>query len=589
MATVNGIFYPTGTDLHPSAGWWANMATSIAQRIDTAVQTAIASAAGTSAQGDAQTLTSAKAYSDAELAQARQTLETALAQRPTTTAVASTIENAVKPVRDTVTTGRLSPSALEQTIHAEVGERVDPLEDLVSTGRLSEASLSITIETETDRRATALVPALVDDRIAQQPEVTEAAATRAVTVAADPAIAGAIANPTSDTRGEIAKVTVQVREAPLTPYRFGAQTPSLAVDNSEALRDLWAAASTAGSRPPSIHLPEGDWVTHTGNLPLLTGLQLTGAGRTATRLANSSGNPLFSWAGVVSGVNMSALYLDGRSVGHLFNIEGDAGIHASEFRDMFWNQQSSVSRIWNQTGTGPLIQVGWENVTMQRTATSTVIPFYISSRANANSNQMRLVRMNGLDNLNTPFFYAESTMPAAYNSDWKFHGVVGEQNPAGLIHMAAANNITFDTVTDQDVHVAGGYVGNILEIKDNALGLASRNITFRHSTRLGSSMSTPAYEIYCAPTSRSILIDTCNPIPRERAKINSPSSSTTYINTAHSSTTTSAKFPQLEVAPTTRANFAGTPPYGTVIMDDATKRLLVSDGTNWRDAMGTIV
>lgn len=129
MAVVDGVKYPTGTDTHPSAVWWAGMATSIAQRINAAASSAIASAASTSASGDAQTLTAAKSHSDSTLAAARQALEQAIALRPTGTVVTASIENAVKPLRDLTETGRLSPGSIEQLV-SEAATQAPPTIEL---------------------------------------------------------------------------------------------------------------------------------------------------------------------------------------------------------------------------------------------------------------------------------------------------------------------------------------------------------------------------------------------------------------------------------------------------------------------------
>lgn len=87
------------------------------------------------------------------------------------------------------------------------------------------------------------------DTLADQPAVTDAAATRAVTVAADPAVAGAVADVLSQTRAAMDVVY----GAPIWSSAYGAVGDGVADDTAA----LQAALSDAAARSGTLHLKRG--------------------------------------------------------------------------------------------------------------------------------------------------------------------------------------------------------------------------------------------------------------------------------------------------------------------------------------------
>lgn len=309
----------------------------------------------------------------------------------------------------------------------------------------------------------------------------------------------------------------QVREAPLTPYQFGATTPvGSTTNNTTALAAMFTAAATATN--PEIRLPPGIWLTTgatAGNFGLVNDLKVIGSGRNRSelRIASSSGRPLFTWNTDISGVEMNTLYLNtGSGASDLFAPGASGGIHAATFRNMFINQQIPGKRIWIQDNAASFIHVSFEDVEMQHTTGATVSPFHVrSSGGAANFNLFKQVRINGYNNVNVPFFYFESSLAQTYLTDWVFINLLGEQNPGGMIHAKAALNWTIINATDEDATV--DYAKDLFKFEANAAGLASRDLTFIGCGRRGRAMAAGAYEFNIATNGNNITLVNCNPTP----------------------------------------------------------------------------
>jgi hypothetical protein len=309
--------------------------------------------------------------------------------------------------------------------------------------------------------------------------------------------------------------TIQVREAPLTPYQFGAVNPTSTSDNTTALAAMFASASLATQ--PEIRLPAGYWNTKgasAGNLPLVSDLKISGAGRLKSRLtiSSSSTRPMFTWNTEVSGVEMNTLYLNvGGGGADIFAPGTSGGLYASTFRNMFINQQIPSRRIWVQDNGASFIHNSFEDIEMQCTNAHTVSPFYIRNTGGAaNFNYFKQVRLNGLNTTAVPFMSFESTLSSTFMTDWTFVNILGEQNPGGMIHAKAACNWILIDCTDEDATTP--YVGDIFKFSANAAALASRDLTFIGCGRRGSSMDVAAYEFNLSGCSQ-VSLTNCNPTP----------------------------------------------------------------------------
>lgn len=309
---------------------------------------------------------------------------------------------------------------------------------------------------------------------------------------------------------------VQVREAPLTPYQFAAVAPTATSDNTAALAAMWAAAGDASN--PEIRLPAGYWNTEgiaAGNLPLVSNLKISGAGRLKTRLtiSSSSARPMFTWNTEVSGVEMSSMSLNvGDGGADIFSPGSSGGLYASTFRGMFINQHIPSHRIWMQDNGASFIHNTFEDIEMQRPRDATVPAFYIrNSGGGANFNLFKQVRINGDNCTAAPFFYFESTLPQTFLTDWTFINLLGEQNPGGMIHALAAFNWTLINATDEDATVP--YTADLFKFTANAAGLPSQDLTFIGCGRRGSTMADEAYEFNVDSTGSNINLINCNPTP----------------------------------------------------------------------------
>lgn len=310
-------------------------------------------------------------------------------------------------------------------------------------------------------------------------------------------------------------VAIQVKESPITPYRYGAVNPVAGSDNTTALT-AWANA-LAGSTYPSGaagYLPPGLWRYNSSTgLPLNNNTVITGAG-IRSRLAAVGSSGLFEWNTAVSNVHMEDMWLECAVAGKAVFAPGSSGgIAHSRFKHLFAYASNDTAQIWSQNNGGSFIHMTFADCEFQRTATSTVVPFsVITTAGGANFNKFDQVQLDGANNTNTPFFHFESTLASTYLTDWTFINILGEQNTGGMIQVLAAYNWKLLNVTDEDSTAA--YTGNLIEFKANGNGLGSRSINIENSGRRGQSMTSGKYDIYCDPaTSTEVTIVNCNPTP----------------------------------------------------------------------------
>ena len=305
---------------------------------------------------------------------------------------------------------------------------------------------------------------------------------------------------------------VQVREAPLTPYRFGALDPLTTNDNTAAIEAMFAAArGTSGTAGGSrIHIPAGLWVHNGAPIPLTSNVIVEGAGARSFLVGRHASNPLFNWTQDLN----SVVFRDFRiatagASAHIFNPTGNGGLHRSAFVNMFMNVEGANAAIYLQETAASFIQNVFRDCELQRTQASTIAPIRIvNGGGGANVNIMENVRLNGYNNPNTPFVHIESTLAGSYAIDWTFLNVLGEQNPAGLIHGFAAFNWTFINVTDEDStidynnHLLAMFAGPVNNLK-------SRAGTFIASGRRGRQMAAGKDDIYV--DGGQVTAIACNP------------------------------------------------------------------------------
>jgi hypothetical protein len=306
-------------------------------------------------------------------------------------------------------------------------------------------------------------------------------------------------------------VALQVTEAPITPYRYGAVNPAAGSDNTAALLAMFtAAAGTTYPSGASIYIPPGLWrYSGTAGLPLSQNMVVRGAGR-RTRLASVGAQNLFETTASVPNVNFENMWLECTVAGKaVFGMGATGGVFGSTFKNLLLLASNDTAQIWSQNGTGSFIQNTFQDCEMQRTGTSTVVPFsVITTSGNANFNQFNQVRFDGLNNVNTPFFHAESTGAATYIQDWSMINILGEANPGGLIRVKAGFNWTIINATDEDATT--NYVVPLIDFQPNASSFASANITIMNSGRRGSNMAAAVSDISVNTTGANVSIVNCN-------------------------------------------------------------------------------
>jgi hypothetical protein len=315
------------------------------------------------------------------------------------------------------------------------------------------------------------------------------------------------------TNWTLSSTFVQANEAPLTPYQFGAIAPTASNDNTTALTALWAAASAGSSTGgASIYLPPGIWRTTTA-LPLVNSLVVRGAGRIKSRLVASGTNNLFEWSTNILGLHIEDLDLecDGAGKG-IFAPQGSGGMYGSTINNCFMYAATDTSFIWSQNNAGSFIHMAFRDCEMQRTVGSTVVPFsVITTVGGANFNKFENVRFDGANNIHTPFLHVESNVAGSYVTDWVLTGILGEQNPGGLMAVYGADNWTVINATDEDSSVT--YVDNLISFQNGTGGdnLAPNSITILNSGRRGQSMTAGKFDISVSTSARNVALIACNP------------------------------------------------------------------------------
>jgi hypothetical protein len=413
--------------------------------------------------------------------------------------------------------------------------------------------------------------------------------------AADAAAASALIATEHDTERAYQSATyVSVTEAPLTPYKFGAIAPVGTADNTTALAAMFAQAAGAIT-PGEVYLPPGNWNYAGPAIAPWSGMKLRGAGRNKTKLipkAGITGGALFAWSTAVSGVSVEDMWIDGVAPGvHIFSPGATGGIDAGVFKNLFINQELDNARIWNQDGSGSFIHMTFEDCELQRTVGSTLAPFYVRTTAGAaNGNAFRQVRANGLNNVLTPFFYFESSLAQTYLTDWEFDGIVGEQNPGGLLHMIAPNGVTVIAASDEDATTP--YVADVFRFDKNALSLAPRDITMIGCARRGSSLSGGVNDIYIDSTGKGSTLIACNPTPVSVPSVISVPADTTLLSMRNAINNASTKIG----TPLTLRGYASVSrpaasgyEAGATLWDTTLNRWLASDATNWLDPINAAI
>lgn len=306
---------------------------------------------------------------------------------------------------------------------------------------------------------------------------------------------------------------LQIREAPLTPYRFGAVDP-LAVDNTAAIVAMFTAAANRATLKDGseIYFPPGSWsVMLAQPLPLVSNMVVRGAGRVLSRLNNSVGSTdLFSWNTEITGVKFENMSLFAAADGSdIFGPGSAGGISQSVFENLFIGQQSDTGRIWNQVNNQSFISMAFRDVEMQRTTNSSLEPFYIvNGGGGANFNRFDNVRCNGSNNVQKPFIYIESSNAGAYAEEWLFTNLLGEQNPGGLLTVKGMRNLVINVAIDMDATVP--YVNHVFTIARSSANLVSKDITLTGVKRAGSTLSAGINDIFLDNTTTAVLT-ACNP------------------------------------------------------------------------------
>ena len=386
---------------------------------------------------------------------------------------------------------------------------------------------------------------IADSNAVSRVEALEAMAGLSPESPVDGQTANLISQPDTLTRtaaeNAIRELAVTVREAPLTPYRFGASEPLRANDHTVALRAMFEAAASS-PREADIRLPQGDWVFKNsdglGPLPLSSNLKVVGTGSSSTRIHpdRTEGVALFGSDSHIKAIEMRDFGIQTSTrAGHIFQTKG---IDRGTFANMFFVQQLKGWSIWEQMS-GDWIQNVFTSCEIQASATASVPWFNLeSSQGGLNSNTFDKCRFNGQNGTGAPVFRIDDRAQGAQVNDWAFRDIILEQTTGGFIHASGASNWILDNVQSWDASVP--HAKDILRFDTATGGGLTHNLTFRNYSRHGESLAAGVYDVNITngvPVGGVATFINCNPTPYSRNhSINSPSNRTVYIATRGYST-----------------------------------------------------
>lgn len=217
---------------------------------------------------------------------------------------------------------------------------------------------------------------------------------------------------------------------------------------------------------------------------------------------------------------------------------------------------------------------------------ATVSPIYLeNSGNNLAATRWRDLRLNGA-NIAVPFIRMRNTLAATWAHDHKFEDITAELCAGGVIHGSSMFGVTLDGVVAWD---ATTYTNHIFWFDKEASSSAPRAISIRSSARRGGAMGVGKSDIFVSTDALNVTVDNCRPstgtliasIPYSLAVINNSDNSDSHygygvaVGIPHPST--GDRFPANVVDP------------GSMLYDTTLGKPVWSDGTNWRDAVGTIV
>lgn len=261
-----------------------------------------------------------------------------------------------------------------------------------------------------------------------------------------------------------------------------------------------AAMSSTGCRLVIPPMPAGmtNWTTDERIL-LKSGVEIEGAGRTATRIVGNV-EGVFGWSSHLSQWSIKNLRADS-TAGHLMTTKGgDYSISQGEIEGVWLVSSDPAASIFWHDSAWDYIKVALINSRLDRVPASTLPGWYVrNSIGAANSNIFKNLWAQSYNNTAAPFFYMESVSTSSYSYDNEFRNIIGEQNRGGLIHLYNSFGGTIDQVVDWDA--VGNYTGDIVRIGKSvsAPAFLSRYVTIKNVGRRGGTLDPGVYDINLVP------------------------------------------------------------------------------------------
>jgi len=280
-------------------------------------------------------------------------------------------------------------------------------------------------------------------------------------------------------------------------------------------RDL--GGSLGSRKGATVYFPEGDYRSTTP-YTIPNYVTIRGAGERSTRLFNDV-TDLFAWGdahGLASYGAVQHIWLStGATGGHIFNLDGGTGATFSglaqfSFTDVQMTTRNPSSSIWKHRQRAQLIDITFDRVHMDTTSVRTVPAFDVSVGGN-DANSVRILNSwaHGHGTSAAPFFRIESGN--AWNYNWTFSNVVGEQNAGGFIHLYAMDGFVIENCPDWDTQAA--YTDDVYKFV-NVSTRPCKNGRIEHSYRVANPGGLTAGKVDInAPSSlnQNIRVRGCTP------------------------------------------------------------------------------
>lgn len=372
---------------------------------------------------------------------------------------------------------------------------------------------------------------------------------------------------------------LSVNEGPLDAARYGVVSDGT-TDDATALTAAITAAGLSTAPYPAVMLPRGT-AKVASKITLPAGMWLMGRPGSHSEIRGTHATDPAVEFGSGGGHRLENLEISASGGGVALNIPS-----AHEFRiaGCLLVQYQASKAILKHSGSGAFLNATIRETTFNATAGFSVPQIDLSNSAGAlNTTRWRDCLFNGSATATAPFAKIVSTSTGIWACDHSFRDITAEFCPAGVIYAESCANILIDQVMPWDVTT---YTDDVFKFSTNATsGKVSRAITVKNSGRRGGTLTAGKYDVNFESGAQYVLAENMWPTTSgDVPAIHLPTQYGLSINCGYPQIQTSywiASRPW-SVTATTDRNAAAATNNGCVYFDATTKKLVYSDGTNWR-------